>query len=426
MSQTLPLSIGIAPFPEGFEGDMDETFQQAVQLMDAFVEGNFLTGLVLPPGSSLPTTDQGPVAVGNVWYFWDASTGQYLPQTVSSKMAKNYVKNSTYQIQQVVVTTIGAGIIKHFDLSQARASAASVLAVAPDVGPVAGADNDNCLGAIKYTVGPTLVPTPAATDLYVHEHLIEGSDLAVVQGQTLSLSFSVWTNVPGTYSVYLANNGRDQSYVANFSISAPQASSWVRVKINAIPAFPTAGTWSYSEGVIGLYIGIGMLVGTQWRTANANQWNSGIYCGTAQNSNLCTVVNNQMKITGIKLEASSAVSYLQVNSFDADFWECLRYYYTTFVYQSLTAGIGIIGNAHIANAAWFSYTFPRRMAKIPTVVPYGWTSHAAGNITNISTGTDFAIAALASGQKGFSVGASPTTTAKGDVFLTYITADARL
>src|SRR3981189_3352759 len=99
--QRIPLSISIAPFPEGFKGDLDETFQQAVQNMEAFIEGNFLTGLILPPGSTLPSTDQGPIAMGEQWYFWDEATSQYVPQTVATKLAKNFIKNASLQVQQL-------------------------------------------------------------------------------------------------------------------------------------------------------------------------------------------------------------------------------------------------------------------------------------------------------------------------------------
>lgn len=423
----VPMSLAVAPFPEGFVGDMDETFQQFCALAEAYIEGNFLMGLVLPPGSTLPPNNQGPIAMGNIWYFWDPVTGQYLPQTVSTKAAKNFVKNPIYQVQQLGPTfTLAAGNTKTYDMVLSRSPLANVLAIAADVGPTASADNDNCPAAIKYTVGPALVPTPASTDVYVHEHLIEGADIAMLQGQPLSLSFSVWVNQPGTYSVYLASTGRDCSYVANFSVST--ASAWTRIKVPGIPAIPAVGTWNFGEGSTGMYIGIPLCVGTQYQSApgNLNTWQPALYAGSASNVNLCTVVNNQIKISGIKLEASPQVSYLSVPSFDADFWECLRYYYTTFNYQSVTIGAPITGIAHVANGCYMNCLFPRRMAKTPTVVPYGWTSHAAGNVTNQSSVIDFAIATLGSTLKGVVVAFVPTGTAKGDLFWAYITADARL
>jgi hypothetical protein len=422
----LPFDLSVAPFPEGFQGDMDETFQQFCQLATGTVQGNFLTGLILPPSSTLPTTDQGPIAMGGTWYFWDPVSGQYLPQSVTTKPAKNFCRNSIYQIaQQGPAFTVGAGVTGTYDMALARSTLANVLAIAVDVGPVASVDSDQIGSAMRYTVGPTLVPTLAATNLYTHEHLIEGADIAMLQGQITTLSFFVWVNQAGTYSAYITNNGRDHSYVFQFTISSTQANTWVRVKVPAIPAFPTAGTWSYSEGATGLYIGVPMGVGSQWQTANLNSWQPAFLAGTAQNTNLLTVLNNQIKVTGFKLEAATAASYLQVPAFQADFEEMTRYFYTGFNYQSLTAGVPIQATAYITNAVQFNQLFPRRMAKAPSVVPYGWTSHAAGNVTNVSTGVDYVNATLGATPKGIAASITATAT-KADVFFALFTADARL
>jgi hypothetical protein len=402
--QQIPLTISVAPFPEGFEGDMDEHAQQLVALMEAFIEGNFLTGLILPPGSTLPTSDQGPIAMGGVWYFWDPTTGQYLPQTVSSKIAKNFVKNCVYQVQQTgSAFTVGAGITKTYDMVLTRSTLGSVLAISADVGPAASVDNDYCPAAIKYTVGPTLVPTPGVTDLYVHEHLIEGADIAMIQAETLSLSFSVWVNQPGTYSYYLTSSGRDCSYVGNFTIAT--ANAWTRIKVLGIPAFPTTvGTWNFSEGATGLYFGVPMCVGTQWQSAagNLNKWQPAFMAGSAANSNLLTVINNQIKISGVKLEASPQVSYLSVPAFADDLDLLSRYYFTSFLYQSSTQGTPIAFIAHQAGGWACSYIFPRRMAQAPTVIPFSFDTHAAGLITDMSTSSpfDIPVASLPATKRG--------------------------
>jgi hypothetical protein len=422
----LPLSISIAPFPEGFKGDMDETFQQATHLMTGTIDGNFLTGLILPPGSTLPTTDQGPIAMGGTWYFWDPVSGQYLPQSATVKPSKNFARNPVYQVaQQGFTFTLGTGITQTYDMAIARSTLANVLAINQVGGPAAGPNTDTINSAINYTVGPNLVTTPGAADLYTHEHLIEGADITMLQSEVTTLSFWIWVNQAGTYSAYLTNGGRDRSYVFNFTIAAAQASTWVRVIVPAIPAFPSTGTWNYGEGQTGLYLGIPMCVGTQWQTSSLGSWQSALYAGSSQNINILTVLNNRMSITGIKFEAATSPSYLQVPSFQTDFEEMLRYFYTGFTYQSKTAGIPIQTSAYVANGVQFNQLFPRRMAKTPTVVPYGWTSHTAGNVTNVSTGVDYANATLGATQKGV-VGAATVTAAKADVFFAYFTADARL
>jgi hypothetical protein len=428
--------LSYAPFPEGFQGDMDETFQQSGQLATIYINGNFLTGLYYPVGTTppptLPTSDQGPVAIGGQWYFWDPVSGAYLPQSASVKPARNYAKNAFYQVRQTGdsfgTTSVGiaSGIPLLYDMSQARVTVSNALSIALDVGPTASPDTDTLVSAIKYTVGPTLVPTLAATDLFAHEHLIEGSDIAGIQGEALSLAFSVWANQPGTFSAYLTNHGRDMSYIFPFTIAT--ANQWTRIKINNIPAMPTtSGTWTFAEGQTGLYLGVVMAVGAQYQNITTKAWVSGFFAGTAQNTNYMTVVNNQMKITGIKLEASPTTTYLVANSFEQDLHDAIRYYYTTFNYQSTNAGIGIQATSWSANAILFSFLFPRRMCRNATVTPYGWTSKASGDVTNISTGADYPQAPTSSGsQKGFNLAVSGVTATKGDVFACFVTADARL
>lgn len=411
--QSIPLKISVAPFPEGFEGDMDETFQQACLLMEATVEGAFLTGLILPPGSALPTTNVGPVAVGNVWYFWDPATNQYLPQSLSARPAKNYVKNGGYQIQQTGANpALVAGVNKIYDMCLTRMTNAGVLTVTVDVGPLATADHDTCPAAIKYTV-PNPSPTLAAADVYIHEHLIEGSDLAPIQNEVLSVSFLCWVNQPGTYSVYLTNGGRDASYCATFVMTT--ANVWTRIKIEDIPALPTGtGTWSFSEGATGLYIGVVMAIGSQWQTANLKAWNSGFFAGASTNSNMVAVANNQMKIAAMRLEASPQAGYASINAFAQDYEECIRYYFTTFTYQSVTAGIPIFARIPLAAQWMMGELFPRRMCKTPVVTPFGYTSKASGNITNLTLNKDVALAAIAATPKGLSDSQTATLVTTGN------------
>lgn len=422
--------IAYAPFPEGFKGDMDETFQQAGQLATIFISGNFLTGLYYPSGTTppaLPTSDQGPVALNGVWYFWDPVTGQYLPQTTSVKPAVNYCKNAIYQVQQGgnAFSLSSAGANKTFDMVLSRVSQPNILAVAADIGPPASADTDNCSTAIKYTVGPSVMGgVLGITDLFAHEHLIEGSDIAMAQGEHLSLAFSVWINQAGTYSAYLTSSGRDASYVFSFNVAT--ASQWARIKINNIPAFPTGiGTWNFTEGQTGLYLGVVLGTGSQYQTSTPNQWLSGFFAGTSANTNLLTVLGNQMKIAAIKLEASTSATFCAVKSFEADLHDCIRYYWTSFNYQSLTAGTPLVFQSTGTNIAYGSLVFPRRMCKAPTVVPYSWNSHAAGNMYNLGTPADVAVATLPAVPKGLA-GSITVSSTKGDTLACLVTADARL
>lgn len=400
--------ISYAPFPEGFEGDMDETFQQSGQLAVIYINGNFLSGIYYPNGTAppptLPTSDQGPIALNGVWYFWDPVTGQYLPQSSTVKTTANYAKNAIYQIVQAGPTFgpfAASQVYKTFDMVLTRNTQPNVLSAATGTGPAASADTDNCPTAAQYTVGPNLVATLAASDLFVHEHVIEGTDIAVAQGEVLSLSFSVLASQPGTYSGYLTSTNHDASYVFNFTIAT--ANQWARIKINNIPALPvsTVGTWKFTEGATGLYLGVCMGVGSQYRTSSPNQWIGGFFAGTASNTgNFMSVLNNQLKVAAIKLEAAVSASYCTVKSFEADYEDCIRYYWTSFSYQSTSAGVAVRGLAPNNSVMSIAQIFPVRMCAAPSVIPYSYINQSKGFITDASTNQDISLANLSATQKG--------------------------
>jgi hypothetical protein len=149
--------------------------------------------------------------------------------------------------------------------------------------------------------------------------------------------------------------------------------------------------------------------------------------GTSGNINLLTLANNQLKITGIKLEANSSTTYLSVPNFAADFEEALRYYFTTFNYQSVTAGVPISFSAYAAANVAGSLMFPRRMAKVPAVVPYSPSTNTAGTVRNISgTPADVVVATLPATAKGTGSTFALTGAAVGNVAQANIIADARL
>lgn len=402
--------ISYAPFPEGFQGDMDETFQQSGQLAVIYINGNFLSGLYYPNGTTppptLPNSDQGPIALNGVWYFWDPVTGQYLPQTTPVNIGTNYCRNAVYQVHQAgsVFSLTAAQVYKTFDLVLSRVTQANILAIALGGGPAASADNDDIPTSIQYTVGPNLVSSLAATDLFVHEHLIEGSDIVMAQGQPLSLAFSVLATQAGTYSGYLASSSRDATYVFTFTIA--QANKWARIKINNIPAMPVSGTgalgtWNFAEGVTGIYIGIGMGVGSQYRTTTPLQWLGGFFAGTsAVSGNFLAVLNNQMKITGIKLEANSVASYLTVRTFEDDLEDCHRYYWSSFDYQPTGIGVFLYGTSAQTGQITFSVLFPKRMCAVPSVIPYSYVNKTPGFVTDQTLGFDIVQATLTATKKG--------------------------
>jgi microcystin-dependent protein len=76
MAVPLPVDIVAGALPLGFKGNLQQTLNAFVDAMSATVEATFLTGQI---GGTMPTSDIGPWANGNEWWFWDPTTGQYQP-----------------------------------------------------------------------------------------------------------------------------------------------------------------------------------------------------------------------------------------------------------------------------------------------------------------------------------------------------------
>jgi microcystin-dependent protein len=64
--------------PLGFKGDLQQYANVIIDNVTATVDATFLTGQM---GGTMPTSDVGPWANGDEWWFWNASLGQYVPST---------------------------------------------------------------------------------------------------------------------------------------------------------------------------------------------------------------------------------------------------------------------------------------------------------------------------------------------------------
>jgi microcystin-dependent protein len=76
MPVPLPVELVMGALPMGFQGNLQEYANAIVDNITATVEGTFLTGQI---GGPMPTSDIGPWANGDEWWFWDPVSGQYQP-----------------------------------------------------------------------------------------------------------------------------------------------------------------------------------------------------------------------------------------------------------------------------------------------------------------------------------------------------------
>ncbi|MAF43643.1 MAG: hypothetical protein CMI54_05685 [Parcubacteria group bacterium] len=139
----------------------------------------------------------------------------------------------------------------------------------------------------------------AAGDLTQIVHKIEGYNIVpLLAGATFSCR--VKSDVTGLLPFAFRNASPDRTYVAEIDILA--ADTWQDVEI-VIPAFPSAGTWDYTNGE-GLHVSFSLAVGSTYHTT-ADAWQTGNFMGTSSSVNRNASIGNYVEIDQVQMEAGT-------------------------------------------------------------------------------------------------------------------------
>jgi hypothetical protein len=187
--------------------------------------------------------------------------------------------------------------------------------------------------------------------LYVGQK-IEGYRYARFAQQPFSLSFWVQATTPGKYCVAALSGGTDYYCVLEYTVAA--AATWQYVTLT-FPAPPSAGTWSYTNG-IGMYLCFTQMCGTNRQTATPGVWTAGLCFATANQVNNAAVATNGFYISQVNLVAGSTPQPFQPIGWQAEQRDASRY---GLLLSS--AYIGITQNtAAMYNGGVFTFAQPMR------------------------------------------------------------------
>lgn len=317
----------------------------------------------------------------NVTYTWVAAKSRW-DASVQTALPFNYFINPSFQVSQQNGNTAG---------STANYYAADQYYHGP---------NHDGVVTVQRMQIPTprgspnrlrLVVTTADTALaasqYQHNfQYIEGNRIApfgfgTANAKQLVLRFG-WKSPQGTYSVFVRNGGVNRTYLANFTISAPQ--HYVETEQIIVIPGDTAGTWltDVSQGMsCGFCIGCGT---SQQGTAGI--WNAVGCLGTASNSNGLAFVSYTYEFfdLGLYLDPNNTglpPPWEYVSDRQALF-DCQRYWQRC----STTIGVAI---ANTATPQRSSYPGMAPLRAIPANsfvgTMRGWDQATAPNLTSIST-----------------------------------------
>lgn len=243
---------------------------------------------------------------------------------------RNFVHNGAFDFsqRQTSQSSIGLGqtfIVDRFSLIKIDTTSIHAMGQSSESPTLtqSGFASNNAL-SVQCTTADASV---GVTDAVYFQTVLEGYDWAELKNKQVTLSFWIKHGLTGTYCVSFTNNANDRSYVAEYTINAPD--TWEKKTIT-LTLNPSGGTDNFSTGA-GLRIRWALMAGSTFQTtANAWQTSSGTgYLATSNQSNGCsTTVNNIFRITQIMLNIGpTAQNFNRAgNSIQGELALCQRYY----------------------------------------------------------------------------------------------------
>lgn len=230
----------------------------------------------------------------------------------------------------------------------------------------------------------------AATDFCLIGQPIEGSNWRSFAQRTFTVSFWVMDTITGEHAVAFRNDGLDRSYVATYTVNS--SDTW-EYKSVTVTASPSAGTWLYSGGTVGLRVDFPLSVGSDYQTT-AGAWQTGNYIGTATTVNSTSSASNVFRITGVALGLGAVPAAVHYRAIQDELMLCQRYYEKSFAFGTTPAqniGLGTeVCFATIAAGAVSARThIPFKVSKplSPTVTLYN-PAAANAQVRDISGSLD--------------------------------------
>jgi hypothetical protein len=243
-----------------------------------------------------------------------------------------------------------------------------------------------------------------AGDTYGLVQTIEGTQIRELMSDVTSISLLVRSSVAGLkFAVSIRDNPVTKSL--NKLCTIPTANVWTLIQLSNIPIFP-AGNFGYQPGQAGCNLGIFVAVGSTF-IAPADTWQNGNFVGAPGMSNFgASPVNSTFQVAMVQFEPGAVCSTFQDKPFFQNYEECLRYYSKFAPYGvSPTSGyVQKFGDVTLGSTAvWSNVSFPKRMAKTPTIITYGNTG-AANQVFLMAASTNVAVASCNCIESGITSG----------------------
>ena len=256
---------------------------------------------------------------------------------------------------------------------------------------------------------------------------IEGNNISLVYGRTVTLSFWVKATTTGTYAVSFRNSDFSRSMVRTYTIST--TNTWEKKTMTL--TLDTSGTWLSDTGV-GLYVSFVLAAGTTLQTSTLNTWLSGNFLSTSTAVNGVNTGATDLRITGIQLEESSEASNFERagRTILDELTLCQRYYEKTYNINTVPGTVDTAGSNVFyeinggVNSILRSVFFRTPKRTTPSLRAYSPVTGAVDQVRSNDSAADRPATYTYQGEFGAAVSFSPSVTSRVTHF--HWTADAEL
>jgi hypothetical protein len=290
----------------------------------------------------------------------------------------------------------------------------------------AGADeidirDTGCLHSLQWST--TTATAVGATDTLEFFTGIEGCDFNVANfgtasAQPVTLVFTVYTTLAGTYAGALQRGAQDRSYVFTFDLVA---GAWQKIRIT-IPG-DTVGAWAVADNALAACLVFSLGTGSTYVTA-PDVWVDGYFQSAPGALNPVEMANANIWFTRVGLVVGEAAvnAEPEIKSFADNLADCQRYFRTSYTYgvapgtASQDASALQVYTGVSANNNWcgLTATFPSMRIR-PTFTLYDPHTGAVGSCWEQNTGVSLQAGVWSASTTSVSMGVQGVAVAAGDM-----------
>lgn len=163
-----------------------------------------------------------------------------------------------------------------------------------------------------------------SSDVAGFKTTIEGYGFAHIAQRSFTVSFWVKATKTGIHGVGFANSGHDRECVIEYTVNT--TNTWEKKTVN-VPASPSAGTWSYTNGSgLEVFWCVGSGVGATFNiTTGSWQTTAGInFPTTANQVNDCDNTANDFRLALVQIEAGDNATNFEFRPIQQELALCQR------------------------------------------------------------------------------------------------------